>query len=218
MSLVTTAIPPEPRRAGRGALRSGDVRGAHLVTMFALVLLVRAVLNAGFAGYLWATDPTAFAPLLRDYMRFATVDGVLAWVSAALILIAVPSRNYWVIPFAGGLARLVAAVAYWLFPAIPDVPITLILYLGVIASVGFFVGVLDLIAAERLHRALGRNPVTTALAAVGLASATFGIVLFVTDRTPGTLRWLLVLFCASECLALLATVRHTPALRRLAGE
>ena len=176
------------------------------------VLVARAAANALFAVYLVATAPEAYPQLLEAAGLFAAFDGVLALLSASLVPRLPLGERLWPIPFIEGLVRVGAGLALWLAPGIPYFVLTLVLYVGVIAALQLFVGLLEVAAAGRLGDEFGRNPLSTTLAALGFATATLAAVAFLVDPAPSRIRWLIILTCAAEAIALAAASRQVPQL------
>src|SRR5919199_1025265 len=106
-----------------------------------LALVARCILCLAFAWYLGTMAPPSPPSVARVFALFAMADGVLALVLGPLAL----------------NARVPGAVAIWLGPGIPFFAITLVLYVGVLATLGFLLGVVEVAEAARLERKVGRN-------------------------------------------------------------
>jgi hypothetical protein len=168
------------------------------------VLIARCVASVALAGVLSATDPSHLA-LIRPFAAFAVVDGVLALAMAALALGAPVLRGgvAWITAL-DGLLLIATGTAIWLGPGIPHRAVTLVLYLGLAAVFSFFVGLLKLMEARRLHGRIGRNMVSVSLSIAGLGSAAVGVAAFVMHPGPARVWWLLMAGALIEGFALLA--------------
>ena len=130
-------------------------------------------------------------------------DGVLALLLGAFALSARVPAAISVVAIVGGLIRVVAALAIWLGPGIPFFALTLVLYVGVLATLGFLFGLIEIVAGARLEQSVGRNPLSLVLVLEGLATATLGVVAFFAEPEPSTVRRLLMIGAALEALGLL---------------
>jgi hypothetical protein len=169
-----------------------------------LVLIARSILCLAFAWYLGAVAPPSPPSVARVFALFAMADGVLALVLGPLALSARVPAAIAVVAIVGGLIRVAAALAIWLGPGIPFFALTLVLYVGVLATLGFLLGVVELVEAARLERRVGRNPVSLILVLEGLATAILGVVAFFAEPEPSTVRRLLIVGAALEAFGLLA--------------
>jgi hypothetical protein len=167
-----------------------------------------------FVGVLSATAPARGA-LVKPFGWFAAVDGLLALVTAACaVAVPVLRGGFASVVAADGLLHIAAAVALWLGPGIPDFVVTFVIYAGLAAAFAFYVGLLEIAAARRLRRRIGRNPVSIALSILGIASVAFGVGTFLLHPRPGLVRWMLMAAAVIKGLALLAiALREWPSAR-----
>ena len=109
---------------------------------------------------------------------------------------------------AGGLIRVSAALAIWYGPGIPYFAVTFVLYVGLLATLGFLVGLLELGEATRLWGDAGWRPLSVVLALEGCATVLLAIVAFFARPQPTTITRLLVAGAVLEAFALLAVAVH----------
>lgn len=102
------------------------------------------------------------------------------------------------------MIRVGAALAIWYGPGIPYFAVTFVLYVGVVATLGFLVGLLELGEATRLWGAAGWRPLSVLLALEGCATVLLAIVAFFATPQPATISRLLVAGAVLEAFALLA--------------
>jgi hypothetical protein len=171
-----------------------------------LALLVRCAVNVAFACYLVAAHPASISALARAFMPYAAADGVLALLLAVLVIWTGWHAGIAMVAFIDGLIRAFSALVLWFGPGTPDFPVTAVLYIATLATLGFSLGVLELGEARRLRREVGRNPVSVALVVAG--SATIVLAVFAFFTTPGgeLARHLLVVAAVIEAAALLGTM------------
>ncbi|MDB4874313.1 MAG: hypothetical protein JWM41_759 [Gemmatimonadetes bacterium] len=168
-----------------------------------LTLLVRCVVSLAFAAYLVAAHPESNPALARGFIPFGLADGALAFMLAILVLSAGWHAGIAMVATIDGVIRIAAALALHFGPGAPDFSLTVVLFVGVLAAVSFSLGVLELGEAKRLRRQIGRNPVSVALAAAGLATIALAVVAFVATPLPDTSRRLLIAGAILESATLL---------------
>jgi len=76
------------------------------------------------------------------------------------------------------LIRVCAALFVWFGKGMLSFPITLVLYLGVLATLAFLLALMRLSAAGRLYVELGKNPWTLVLIAQGVLIGALAAVAF----------------------------------------
>ena len=157
-----------------------------------VTIFVRAALDTVFAVYLLSVRPDTIELLATVFLRFVLLDGLLAIVLALLVL-----RAGWrpgiaaVAAFDGGV-RIAAGIGLWLSPGI-EFPVTLLLYIGVLATLAFIAGIVDLGESRRLRMQIGRNPLSIGLLLAGVATIVLAVVAFVGVPTPASTRtWLAI--------------------------
>jgi hypothetical protein len=169
-----------------------------------IVLLVRCLVALAFAWHLHVAAPATFPTLAQAFVPYTTADGVLALLLALLSLGAGWHRGLAGVAAVDGLYRLAAAYVLRLGPGIPYVAVTLLLYVGLLATLGFLVGLAELVEATRLYRETGRSPMSTALGAAGLATVALGAVAFLIAPVPSSSRMLLMVGAVLQAVVLLA--------------
>jgi hypothetical protein len=174
--------------------------------VFALraALLARCLVSLVFAWHLHGAR-LASAPELADIFRtFVMVDGVLALAVAVLVLEARWHKALAALAAGDGLIRLAAYAALRFGPGIPYFAVTLVLYAGLLAAMGFFFGVLELVEANRLRRLARSNPLVVVLCLGGLATIALAATQFLMEPSPAHYRLVLIAGAVLESLVLFA--------------
>jgi hypothetical protein len=173
------------------------------LTLLRLGLIARCIISLAFVWYL-ASVPSTSPWWTRAFAMYAMPDGVLALVVAALTLTAGWDKGIAGIAALSGLIRVAAAIAIWRGPGMPYFAVTLVLYVGVLATLIFLLGLLELAEAKTLRREVGRNPLSVVLAIEGLATVSLAIVAFFIEPNPTSMKRVLMAGATLEALALLA--------------
>ncbi|HEX5972822.1 MAG TPA: hypothetical protein VFY85_12905 [Gemmatimonadaceae bacterium] len=176
------------------------------------LLVARASWNVAFAVYLVGHHEETVASLIIAFVRFSYVDAILALATAGAYLAYCPKRLLWLSPSidAATRAALVGIVA--LGPGLVDVPVTAILYLGLLATFAVVDGALDIGEGMSLDRELGHRSGWRSLAVSGTAALVTGVIMFVADPGPDPLRMLLVVLSVAHGAAGLFSARHVATL------
>lgn len=187
--------------------------GALALTLRAL-LVTRAAWNVVFAVYLLEGREESVATLIVAFVRFAYVDALLALATAGAWLAFCPRRMLWLSPSIDAATRgaLVGIVA--LGPGLVDVPVTAILYLGLLATFAVVDGALDIGEGLSLDHELGHRSGWRSLAVSGTAAMATGVIMFVADPGPDPLRVLLIFLSLAHGAAGLFSARHVSTLTR----
>jgi len=104
----------------------------------------------------------------------------------------------------GGVIRVCAALAIWYGPGIPYFAVTFVLYVGLLATLGFLLGLLELGEATRLWGDAGWRPLSVLLALEGCATVLLAVVAFFTTPQAIAVSRLLVAGAVLEAFALVA--------------
>ncbi|HJP85717.1 MAG TPA: hypothetical protein VJ852_06985 [Gemmatimonadaceae bacterium] len=156
--------------------------------------------------------------ILHSFAAFSAIDGVLALLLAVLILAAGWYRVLAALAGVDGLIRVCAALFVWFGKGMLSFPITLVLYLGVLATLAFLLALMRLSAAGRLYGELGKNPWTLVLIAQGVLIGALAAVAFFAAPDPARASRLLAFGEVINALALLAVgLRVSPPATRLAA-
>lgn len=151
-----------------------------------LVLLVRCAVDLVFAWRIHQATPTTFAALLRSFEPFAVTDGMLALVLAPLVLAELWGAGASVVAVVDGLIRVGwAAMIRW-GPGIPYFAVTIVLFSGLLATLGALVGVFQLAVAVQLRRRTGSTASGLALGVLGGVFILLAVVSFQFDVSPTT--------------------------------
>ena len=163
-NVMTSNAPP--------VLESGAARTLRLM------LSARAVWNAAFALYLLQLRTHSIAQLLEAFVQFAVVDGILALAMAAGYLVVTPRRLLWLSPATDAATRGVLVALALMGPGMPTVPLTALLFVGLVATFAFADGALDLLEGLSLDRELGRGSGWLPLVVSGAVAMVVGVALF----------------------------------------
>jgi hypothetical protein len=176
------------------------------------ILLVRVLWNLAFAVYVIAVGHVSFGNVVASFARFAAIDGALAFTMACGYLLVSPQRMLWLSPAFDAATRALLVVIAWNGPGVSSFPLTVVLYLGLIAAFATFDGLLDVMEGISLRREFGPGGGGSPLIASGVAAAIIGVVLFVADAEGRLLRNLLAVLSCVHALALASALRHVRSL------
>lgn len=174
------------------------------LSLLRATLILRCIVSLIFAGYLVVARPSTLPDILSAFGKFSITDGALSLFLAIVILVAGWYRGLAALAALAGLVRIAAALGVRMAPGMPGFPVTLMLYIGILATLVFLLGLLRLSAARRLHGQLGGNPWTVVLIVQGVAVAVIAVMAFVATVSPTGMRELLALAEAINAFALLA--------------
>lgn len=174
------------------------------LTLLRLVLIARCIVSLGLVWHFQSARPSTPPAIVTAFAPYAFIDGVLALIVAALAMSAAWRKGIAAIAIGGAVIRIGAALAIWYGPGIPYFAVTLVLYVGLLATLGFLVGLLELGEATRLWGDAGWRPLSVLLALEGCATVLLAIVAFFTTPKPLTISHLLVAGAVLEAFAVLA--------------
>lgn len=187
-----------PERRSAGVLRT--------------VLAARALWNVGFAAYLLLQHEQSVKALIIAFMRFAFFDALLAILVATAYYAVTPGRPLWLSPAIDAATRLVLVALVALGPGGVDVPLTAVLYVGLLATFVVVDGALDLAEGLSLDRELGHRSGWWSLSANGMVAIAAGAIMFALDPGVSLFRMLLVAVAASHAAACVSAARHVSTL------
>jgi hypothetical protein len=192
---------PSPAHGRRGENRStmGTLR---------LVLVAGAVWNASFALYLLQQREQSVTLLLQAFIKFAFVDGILALAAAGAYLVVTPSRMLWLPPAVDAATRAALVAVAATGPGLLDVPLTAVLYLGLVATFTFCDGVADLAEGVSVDRELGRRSGWLPLVISGAVGVLVGVLLVLAYPGVWLMRGALIALSAAHAVARASGVRH----------
>jgi hypothetical protein len=123
----------------RGRARARRLSPFQIVaghTALALVLAGRAVVNALFALWLWNIKPS-WSEFFAGGASYLVMDGVLGVLAAIILSFGVLGEAPVLLTAAtggDGALRILAAVALWTFPGLPDFPVTAVAFFAIIGG------------------------------------------------------------------------------------
>lgn len=174
------------------------------------VLLGRVVWNASFAIYLLQLREDTVAQVVDVFVKFALVDGALALLMAAAYVVVCPRRMLWLSPATDAATRASLVAMSQLGPGMLGFPLTVILYLALIATFVFGDGALDFAEGVSLDRELGHGSGWLALVVSGLVAMAVGATIFIVDPSATRLRALIAVLAAVHAVTYASGMRHIP--------
>lgn len=184
-----------------------------------LILVARCIVSLALVWFFLSARPSTPPEILRAFAPFAFMDGVLALIVAGLAMRAGWRRGIAAIAVFGGIVRIAAALAIWYGPGIPYFAVTFVLYVGLLATLGFLVGLLELGEATRLWADARWRPLSILLALEGGATVLLAIAALIATPEPITISHLLVAGAVLEAFAVLVVgLKGTPPPRAIAGK
>ncbi len=196
-STVATGMPRQ------GRVPAGMLRSA---------LGARALWNGGFAFWLLLQHERSVKALILAFVRFAFVDALLAIVVATAYLAVTPRRPLWLSPVIDAATRLLLVALLVFGPGAMDVPVTVVLYVGLLATFVVVDGAIDLAEGLRLDKELGHRSGWWSLSANGMVAMAAGVAMFALEPGTALLRLLLVAVAVSHGAACLSAAWHVSSL------
>lgn len=183
--------------------------------MLRLILVARCLVSVALAWHFASARPSTPPEIVKAFAPYTFVDGILALVVAGLVLSEGWRKGLAAIATLGGLVRITAALAIWYGPGIPYFAVTFVLYVGLLATLGLLVGLLELGEAARLWSDIDWRPLSILLALEGCATLILAVVAFFATPEQVTISRLLVAGAVLEAFALLSVAlkgprRHAP--------
>lgn len=135
-------------------------------TMLALVLAGRAVINALFALWLWNMKPS-WSALFPGGASYLAMDGAAALLAAVVLSFGVLGEAPVLLTgatAADGVVRIVAAIALWKFPGLPDFPVTAVAFFGIVGGCATCLALVSITVRLKVWRARHRAHQSTPLA------------------------------------------------------
>jgi hypothetical protein len=175
-----------------------------------LSLVARCVISVALAWHFATTKPSTPPEIARAFAPFTFIDGILALVVAGLVLSEGWRKGLAVIAVLGAFVRITAALAIWYGPGIPYFAVTFVLYVGLLATLGLLIGLVELGEAVRLWSDIQWRPLSLLLALEGAATLVLAIVALFATPDPLMISRLLVAGAVLEAFALLAVALKGP--------
>jgi hypothetical protein len=169
-------------------------------TALRLVLIARAAVSALFAWAIYSMMSPTFPDLLGELGLFLAVDGALALTLAVVATAARWSGGIAAIAVVDGILRIATALTIRFAPGIPF-PVTMVLFMGLMAAFDAILGLFEILEAVRLARLFGRDAVSLTFWALGIATMLVGVLDFIGDPTPGTWQTKIAAVASLEALA-----------------
>jgi len=176
----------------------------QLLQWLRVILMVRCILDLVFAWRIYRVTDVAFVDLADAFAPFALFDGVVAFVVAVVAFAAWLPRAIVVLAATDAMLRLAAANALHFGPGISYFPMTIVLYIGLLAAFVLAFGIAEAVEALQIERQLGRNPLSIALAIASVATVALAVAQFSLLHVPSALKNLLTIGIALQGLSMLA--------------
>jgi hypothetical protein len=179
-------------------------------------LVLRAAIAIAFAVYLGAMRPDSPQQLLGAFARYAFADAI-----GALLTITLTIGLHWrtdliVLTIIGSIFRLTAALTIWFGPGIPYFAVTFVLYVALLATLGFVNGLLDLVEARHMRAEGAGIGIHRFVLLEGFATLIMSVLAFFLTPLPAMVATLLMIGALLEAAALLfLAIRPSSAWRRL---
>ena len=180
------------------------------LVLLRLSFVARCLISVALAWHFAATRPSTPPQIVRAFAPYTFVDGVLALIVAGLVLSERWHKGLAAIAALGAFVRITAAMAIWYGPGIPYFAVTFVLYVGLLATLGLLVGLLELGEAVRLWSDIQWRPLSLLLALEGAATLGLAIVAFFATPAPLTISRLLIAGAILEAFALLVVAVKGP--------
>ena len=187
-----------------------------ILVILRITLAARAVLCVAFVWYFVSEAPRTPVAILTHFATYALADGTLALLAASAAWLAHFRRDVIAVGVVGGVIRIAAGLAIKGGPGIPYFAVTYLLYLGLLATLVFFIGLVELREARRLRHVAGWHGVSVLFAIEGAATVLLGVLAFVLDPEPARVRTFVVAGALLEAIAVLALLMGAnPSLRQI---
>lgn len=172
--------------------------------MLRAVLLARAAIDLGFAWRIGRISNPSPMDLADAFAPFALLDGLAACTLAVVGFTARMPYGIVVLAATDAVLRLVAANALHFGPGISYFPMTIALYVGLLAAFAFAFGVIESLEARELVHEIGRKPISIALGVAGAATVALAVAQFAVLHDPSTFKQLLTAGIGLQALTLVA--------------
>ena len=168
------------------------------------VLAARCVLDLGFAWHIQRLVDPSTIHLADAFAPFALLDGIAGLTVAIVGYAALLPPSIVVLAAVDAMLRLAAASALHFGPGIPYFPMTMVLYVGLLAAFGLAFGIAEAVAARQIEHDEGWNRLSIALGIAGLATVALAITQFALLHAPNVLERSLIVGIILQAVTMLA--------------
>jgi len=184
------------------ATRAPSRRGGRAGTLLRAVFVVRAMVGFAFVVLLTSGKHSG-TEVERAFTLFMITDGSLA----VLVALAAAATRWFraafvAVTLVGGLVFIAAGALLAAHPAISQLSLLLVLYLGILGSCMFIVGLFEVREARNLSRLFGASPFTLGIAVAGVVSLGYGTMTFFMPPLSGMARQITAWASGTHGLAL----------------
>lgn len=169
-----------------------------------IALIARCVLDVVFAWRIHALTHPSTIDLSEAFAPFALLDGVAAFAIAVVGFAAWLPRGIVILAACDAMVRLAAANALHFGPGISYFPMTIVLYVGLLAAFALAFGIAEEVEAREIEREIGRSPLSVTLAIAGAATVALAVAQFALLHVADALQDLLTIGIALQALTMLA--------------
>jgi hypothetical protein len=169
-----------------------------------VVLIVRCVLDVVFAWRIQRMPNSSIIDLADAFAPFALFDGIAGSAIAGVGFAAALPRGVVGLAAADAMLRLAAANALHFGPGISYFPMTIVLYVGLLAAFALAFGIAETIEAWELEHEAGRKPLSIALGFAGVATVALAVTQFALLHVPSAFKNLLTIGISLQALTMLA--------------
>lgn len=176
----------------------------QLFLLLRIALVARCVLDLVFAWRIHRLPHPTTMELSDTFAPFALLDGIAAFAVAAVGFVAWLPRGIVVLAGSDAMVRLAAANALHFGPGISYFPMTIVLYLGLLAASALAFGIAEEVEAFQIKREVGRNSLSFALAVAGAATVALAVAQFALLHAVDALQNLLTIGISLQAFTMLA--------------
>lgn len=175
-----------------------------LLLLLRVALMARCVLDLVFAWRMYRVPNSSLVDLAEVFAPFALFDGIAAFVVAVVGFSAWLPVGIVVLAATDAVVRVVAANALHFGPGIVYFPVTIVLFVGLLAASLLAFGIAEGAESLQIEHEVGRNRLSIVLALAGVATVALAVAQFALLHVPSALQNLLTIGIAVQALTMLA--------------
>ena len=168
------------------------------------VLLVRCALDLVFLWRIQRVASPSTVDLADAFAPFALFDGIAAFAVAIVAFVAWLPRGIVVLAATDAIIRLAAANALYFAPGIYYFPMTIALFVGLLAASTLAFGVAEMVEAREVAQELGRSRLSMELRIVGIVTVLLAAAQFALLHVVDSFEYLLTIGIALQAVTMLA--------------
>jgi len=168
------------------------------------VLLVRCALDLMFLWRIQQVATPSTIELADAFAPFALFDGVAAFTVAVVAFVAWLPRGIVVLAATDAIVRLAAANALHFAPGISYFPMTIVLFVGLLAASTLAFGIAEMVEAREVAQELGRGRLSLELRIAGIVTVLAAVAQFALLHVVDSFEYLLTIGIALQAVTMLA--------------